>query len=210
MCRRLFRLRVEGNENLPAAGGAIIAANHLSFFDSIVLALAVPRPLRFVGKAEYLDSWKTRRLFPALGMIPVDRDSPRKAYGALGVAAQVLEADELFAVYPEGTRSQDGTLHEGHNGVGHLSMTTGASIIPAGIVGTDRIQPRGARVPRPFRSAVVRFGSPIDPHGYDGTRRDRRRGITRDVMAAISQLSGQTYPGGLVAPPVTDRSTPQG
>jgi hypothetical protein len=56
---------------------------------------------------------------------------------------------------------------------------------------------------------VVRFGSPIDPQGYDGNRRERRRHITRDVMAAISQLSGQTYPGGLIASSVTDRSTPQ-
>ena len=162
--RRLFRLRVEGDEHLPAAGRAIIAANHLSFFDSVALALVVRRPLSFVGKAEYLDSWKTRRLFPALGMIPVDRDSPRRAYGALQVAAGVLEADELFAVYPEGTRSPDGSLHDGRNGVGHLSVTTGASIIPAGIVGTDRIQPR-RRPPCPDRSgrAVVRFGSPIDP-----------------------------------------------
>ena len=197
LCRRLFRVRVEGDEHLPTAGAAIIAANHLSFFDSVVLALAVPRRLSFVGKAEYLDSWKTRRLFPALGMIPVDRDSPRRAYGALQVAAGVLGADELFAVYPEGTRSVDGSLHEGRNGVGHLSVTTGASVIPAGIVGTDRIQPRGARLPRPFRSAVVRFGAPIDPGGYDGTRRDRRRRITSDVMSAIGQLSGQTSTGGL-------------
>jgi 1-acyl-sn-glycerol-3-phosphate acyltransferase len=130
-------------------------------------------------------------------MIPVERDSPRQAYGALQVAAEVLDADELFAVYPEGTRSHDGSLHDGRNGVGHLSVTTGASIIPTGIVGTDRIQPRGARLPRPFRSAIVRFGSPIEPSGYDGSRRDRRRRITRDVMAAISQLSGQTYTGGL-------------
>jgi len=147
-----------------------------------VLALAVPRPLKFVGKAEYLEHWPTRRLFPALGMIPVERGSPRRAYGALRAAAQVLEADELFAVYPEGTRSQDGSLQEGHNGVGHLSITTGASIIPAGIVGTDRIQPKGARVPRPFRPATVRFGSPIDPHRYGGSRRECRRHITRDVM----------------------------
>jgi 1-acyl-sn-glycerol-3-phosphate acyltransferase len=204
MCRRLFRLRVEGYEHLPMAGGAIIAANHLSFFDSIALALAVPRPLRFVGKAEYLDSWKTRRLFPALGMIPLDRGSPRQAYGALRVAAKVLEADELFAVYPEGTRSHDGALQEGRNGVGYLSMTTGASIIPAGIVGTDRIQPRGARLPRPFRPAVVRFGSPIDPRRYDGTRRECRRRITRDVMSAISELSGQTCQA------ITGRSAHQG
>ena len=129
VCRRLFRVRVEGDEHLPTAGGAIIAANHLSFFDSVALALAVPRPISFVGKAEYLDSWKTRRLFPALGMIPIERGSPRQAYGALKVAAEVLEADELFAVYPEGTRTPDGTLHDGHNGVGHLSVTTGAFIV---------------------------------------------------------------------------------
>jgi 1-acyl-sn-glycerol-3-phosphate acyltransferase len=195
VCRRLFRVRVEGDSHLPTVGAAIIAANHLSFFDSVVLAVAVPRRVSFVGKAEYLDSWKTRRLFPAMGMIPIDRGSPRQAYGALKVAAEVLEADELFAVYPEGTRSPDGSLHDGHNGVGHLSVTTGASIIPAGIVGTDRIQPKGKRLPRPFRSATVRFGSPIDPGVYVGSRRERRRRITNDVMSAISQLSGQTYTG---------------
>jgi 1-acyl-sn-glycerol-3-phosphate acyltransferase len=195
LCRRLFPLRVEGDEHLPGDGAAIIAANHVSFFDSVVLSLAVRRPVSFVGKAEYLDSWKTRRLFPALGMIPVDRGSPRQAYGALQVAAEVLHADELFAVYPEGTRSPDGSLRDGRNGVGHLSVTTGASVIPAGIMGTDRIQPRGARLPRPFRRATVRFGAPIDPRRYDGSRRERRRRITRDVMSAIGQLSGQT--GGL-------------
>lgn len=191
VCGRLFPLRVEGDEHLPADGAAIIAANHVSFFDSVVLSLAVRRPVSFVGKAEYLDSWKTRRLFRGLGMIPVDRRSPRQAYGALQVAAELLHADELFAVYPEGTRSPDGSLRDGHNGVGHLSVTTGASVIPAGIIGTDRIQPRGARLPRPFRTATVRFGAPIDPCRYDGSRRERRRRITRDVMSAIGQLSGQ-------------------
>jgi 1-acyl-sn-glycerol-3-phosphate acyltransferase len=189
--RVAFRVRVEGDEHLPSSGAAIIAANHLSFFDSVALSLAVPRPLSFVGKAEYLESWKTRRLFPALGMIPVDRGNARRAYGALRLAAGVLAANELFAVYPEGTRSRDGALHNGHNGVGHLSMTTGAAVIPAGIVGTDHIQPPGARVPRLFRSAVVRFGPPIEPDDYDGNRRDRRRRITHDVMSAIGELSGQ-------------------
>jgi 1-acyl-sn-glycerol-3-phosphate acyltransferase len=201
MCRCLFRLRVEGTEHVPPSGAAIIAANHLSFFDSVVLTLAVPRRLRFVGKAEYLDRWTTRRLLPALGMIPMDRGSPRRAYGALRAAAEVLEGDELFAVYPEGTRSEDGTLQEGHNGVGHLSVTTGAAVIPVGIVGTDRIQPKGARVPRPFRRATVRFGSPIDPHRYAGSRRECRRRITSDVMSAIGELSGQGRPAAPAADP---------
>ncbi len=193
--RWALRLRIEGDEHLPSTGAGIIAANHLSFFDSVVLALAVRRPLRFVGKAEYLDRWTTRRLLPALGMIPVERSRPRAAMGALDAAAGVLEADELFAVYPEGTRSRDGALHDGHTGVGYLSVTTGAAVIPAGIVGTDRIQPFGTRVPRLFRPAVVRFGAPIEPDDYEGSGRDRRRRITDDVMTAISQLSGQHYLG---------------
>ena len=194
VCRRLFPLRVEGHEHVPSDGAAIIAANHLSFFDSVALALAVRRRVNFVGKSEYLESWKTRRLLPALGMMAVDRESPRQAYGMLEAAAAVLDGNELFAVYPEGRRSPDGALHGGHTGVGHLSATTGAAIIPTGIVGTDRIQPRGARFPRPFRRATVRFGAPIDPSRYCGTRRDRRRRITNDVMVAIGELSGQAYP----------------
>jgi len=192
LARRLFRVRVEGDQHLPGSGPAIIAANHLSFFDHIALVLSVRRRVTFVGKAEYLDSWKTRLVLPALGMIPVDRDNPRRALGALDQAASVLRADELFAIYPEGTRSRDGTLHAGRSGVGHLSMTTGVSVVPTGIVGTDHIQPPGARFPRPFTPAVVRFGAPIDPGAYRGTRRERRRHITSDVMRAIGELTGQS------------------
>lgn len=204
--RRLFRLRIEGDQHLPTSGPAIIAANHLSFFDHIALMLSVGRPLSFVGKIDYLDSWKTRHLLPALGMIPIDRGNARRAMGALDQAAEVLRADELFAIYPEGTRSRDGALHTGHTGVGQLSVTTGASVVPAGIVGTNRIQPPGARLPRPFRSAVIRFGTPIDPAHYRGTRRECRRRITSDVMKAIGELSGQRDSRAntsiLLAPPV--------
>jgi 1-acyl-sn-glycerol-3-phosphate acyltransferase len=191
VARRLFPVHIEGDQHLPANGPAIIAANHLSFFDHVALMVSVGRRLTFVGKSDYLDSWKTRYLLPALGMIPVDRDNPRRALGALEQAAEVLRADELFAIYPEGTRSRDGSLHVGHTGVGQLSATTGVSVVPAGIVGTNRIQPPGARLPRPFRPAVVRFGPPIDPRSYRGTRRECRRRITSDVMQAIGELSGQ-------------------
>ena len=192
VARRLFRLRVEGDEHLPAAGAAIIASNHLSFFDHIALKLSVGRRLTFLGKAEYLDSWKTRLLLPALGMIPVDRSRPRRALGALDQAAGVLRADEMIAIYPEGTRSRDGKLHAGHTGVGQLSVTTGVPVVPTGLVGTDRIQPPGARLPRPFTRAVVRFGRPIDHATYRGSRRERRRHWTSDVMRAIGQLTDRS------------------
>jgi 1-acyl-sn-glycerol-3-phosphate acyltransferase len=190
--RRLFPLRVEGEQHLPAAGPAIIAANHLSFFDHVALVLSVGRRLSFVGKVDYLGSWRTRFVLPMLGMIPVDRDSPRRALRALDQAADVLRADELFAIYPEGTRSRDGSLHAGHTGVGQLSVATGVSIVPTGLVGTNHIQPPGALLPRPFRPAVIRFGAPIDPACYRGSPRECRRRITSDVMQAIGELTGQT------------------
>ena len=191
--RMLWRVRVEGGERLPRQGPAILAANHVSFFDSVVLIMTVRRTLSFVGKVEYLDSWTTRRLLPALGMIPVDRSDGRRAIAALKLAAGVLQAGSMFAIYPEGTRSPDGALHAGHTGVAYLSMATGVPIVPAGIVGTNRVQPPGTRVPHPFRSVTVRFGSPIDPTIYAGSRRQRRRLITNDVMTSIQFLSGP-YP----------------
>ncbi len=193
--RLLWRVHVEGGEQLPRRGAAILAANHVSFFDSVVLIMAVRRTLSFVGKVEYLDSWRTRRLLPALGMIPVDRSDGRRAMVALQMAAQLLRAGRLFAIYPEGTRSLDGNLHAGHTGAAYLSMATGVAIVPTGIAGTNRIQPPGTRVPRPFRSVTVRFGTPIDPTTYAGSRRHRRRLITDDMMTAIQSLSGQNQTG---------------
>lgn len=189
--RVLWRVHVEGGERLPRRGPAILAANHVSFFDSVVLIMSMRRTLSFVGKAEYLDSWKTRQVLPALGMIPVDRSDARRALVALKIAAGVLRAGKLFAIYPEGTRSRDGDLHAGHTGAAYLSMATDVPIVPTGIVGTNRVQPPGARLPRPFRSVTVRFGTPIDPTIYVGSRRRRRRLITDDVMTAIGSLSGQ-------------------
>ena len=191
--RTLWTAKVEGTEHIPGEGPAIIAANHISFFDSIALALTLPRQLGFVGKSEYLDSWKTRRLLPALGMIPIDRGSGRQALDALDAAAKILNGGGLFAIYPEGTRSRDGKLHAGHRGVGQLALLTGAPIIPTGIVGTDRVQPPGSSWPRPFSPIQVRFGPPIDPAAYQGVGRHRRRRITEEVMVAIQALSGQEY-----------------
>ena len=189
----LWRVRVEGAEHLPRRGAAIIAANHLSFFDSVVLIMASRRTLSFVGKAEYLESWKTRRLLPALGMIPVDRTGGRRAFLALKLATKILRAGGMFAIFPEGTRSRDGKLHGGHTGAAYLSIATGAQIVPTGLVGTDQVQRPGTRVPRPFRAVVVRFGTAIRPRDLCGGRRQRRRLLTDDVMTAIHSLSGQDY-----------------
>src|SRR4029453_11999195 len=110
------------------------------FFDPLPLLFSIPRRAYFLGKAEYLHSWTTRTLFPAMGLIPIEREQERKAMAALEVAATVLGRGAVLGLYPEGTRSRDGLLHRGHTGVAQLSLMSGAPIVPVGLVGTDRIQ----------------------------------------------------------------------
>ncbi len=189
--RSLTPVRVFGAENLPTSGGAIVAANHISFFDTVVLMLSVPRKTFFVGKAEYMDAWTTRRLFPALGLIPIERTAAKQAMNALGVAADALAKGHVLGIYPEGTRSRDGLLHKGHTGAAQLALMTGAKIVPVGLIGTDKIQPIGTRVPRPFRRAEIHFGVPLDPASYGGTARRRRQQLTNDLMESVRMLSRQ-------------------
>ena len=187
----LTRVQVVDRHRVPETGGVIVAANHISFFDSVALLQSIPRRAFFIGKAEYMDSWTTRRLFPAMGLIPIEREQARKAMAALEVAADVLRRGDVLSIYPEGTRSRDGLLHRGHTGVAQLALMSGAPIVPVGLIGTDAIQPIGTKVPRPFRRATVRFGAPLDPAAYGGSPRRRRQLLTDDLMEAIRRLTGQ-------------------
>lgn len=191
----LWRLEIEGAERLPAEGGAIFAPNHLSVLDHFVLGAALPRRITFVGKAEYMDSWKTKYIFPALGMIPIDRSGGSAAEAALDAANAVLCRGEFFGIYPEGTRSRDGNLHRGHTGVARLALRSGCPIFPVGLQGTLEVQPPDASMPRPFRMMRVRIGRPIDTARYADRAGDRLalRQITDEVMYEIRTLSGQQY-----------------
>jgi len=190
-----WRVRTEGLDNVPRSGGALIAPNHTSVLDSFFIPLTLRRRITYVGKAEYLDDWKTKRLFPAMGMIPIDRSGGDASAAALDAAAGVLERGELFGIYPEGTRSRSGKLHKGHTGVARLALRTGCPIVPVGIVGAVEIQPPDARFPRLFRELTIRFGEPIDVSRYSDRDNDRLvlRQITDELMFEIRNLSGQDY-----------------
>src|SRR5918993_2875154 len=120
VARRLWSIETSGFDRLPDEGPAILCPNHISFLDSAFLMLSVPRNISFVGKAEYMDSWKTKFLFPMLGMIPIDRSGGAKSQSALDAAANVLRRGELFGMFPEGTRSRDRVLHKGRTGAARL------------------------------------------------------------------------------------------
>jgi 1-acyl-sn-glycerol-3-phosphate acyltransferase len=195
VARRLWKFHLEGYDRLPGDGPAVLCPNHISFLDSAFLMLTVPRRISFVGKAEYMDSWKTKHVFPALGMIPIDRSGGSAAEGALNAACSVLQAGEFFGIYPEGTRSRDGKLHRGHTGVARLALRTGCPIFPVGLQGTLEVQPPDSPMPRPFRMMRVRIGEPVDVTRYAERADDRLvlRQITDEVMFEIRNLSGQEY-----------------
>ncbi len=155
---RLWDIEMSGYDRLPTNGPAILCPNHISFLDSALLTFTVFRNISFVGKAEYMDSWKTKFVFPAMGMIPIDRSGGDKSSSALDAAMGVLQRGELFGIYPEGTRSRNGKLHKGRTGAARLAMAIGCPIYPVGIVGTDAIQPPDAKMPK-LRPRNGRSGS---------------------------------------------------
>ena len=195
LARHLWRIDVRGLDKLPAGSGAILCPNHISFLDSAFLMLTLPRRISFVGKAEYLDSWKTKYLFPAMGMIPIDRSGGNASKRALEAAEDVLRRGELFGIFPEGTRSRDGVLHKGHTGPARLALDTGCPIYPVGIVGTAEIQPPDAKLPKPFRSCAITIGDPIDPARYAAHPEDHLayRQLIDEVMFEIREMTGQSY-----------------
>ena len=190
----LWNLEVNGAEHIPLRGPAILCPNHLSFCDSMFLPAALPRRTWAIGKGEYLDDWKTKHLFPAMGMIPVDRSGGDAAQKALDAAARVLDAGKLFMIYPEGTRSRDQKLHKGRTGAARLAQRTGAPIIPVGIVGTLDVQPVGSVSLRPFKDVTVSFAKPIHAGDF-GDPNDPRlaRKMIDAVMFEIAQMTGQQY-----------------
>jgi 1-acyl-sn-glycerol-3-phosphate acyltransferase len=212
LARLVYRPVVEGRDNLPARGPVILASNHLSFIDSIVIPLLTPRPVVFLAKAEYFDGrgvkgWLTRSLFTAIGAVPVRRGAHRSALASLDSALEVLAAGRIFAIYPEGTRSTDGRLHKGRTGVAWLAMTSRAPVLPVALAGTEHIQPVGRRWPR-VRPVTLRFGAPLafaDRHDQAGSGRARRE-VTDEIMRAIGELSGQERSASYNAAPANDQA----
>lgn len=200
IARAVWRPAVIGIEHVPRTGAVILASNHLSFIDSTMIPIVVPRKVVFLAKSDYFTGTGIRGAlmrswFEGLGMLPVDRDDSKAALASLDTALGVLDRGEAFGIYPEGTRSRDGRLYRGRTGVAHLALSSGAPIVPVGLRGTGDVQPVDASMPR-LAPVSVAFGAPILPSGYDGVPPGRaRRELTDKVMAAIAGLSGQDEAG---------------
>lgn len=199
LLRLLARPWVSGAENIPAAGAAILASNHLSVIDSIYLPLMVERPVTFAAKSEYFTGTRLRdravgAYLRATNQLPTDRAGARAAQAMLEAALDLLRSGQLFGIYPEGTRSPDGRLYRGRTGVGFLALHSGAPVIPVAMIGTENILPPGRRIPRPGK-IEIRIGEPLDFAEFRGQPAGarQRRAVTDEVVRAIQKLSGQEF-----------------
>ncbi|MGH2466818.1 MAG: lysophospholipid acyltransferase family protein, partial [Candidatus Limnocylindrales bacterium] len=193
------RVVVEGVEHVPDLASVILASNHLSIMDppilSVVLERIVRRQVRYMAKAEALGYPVVGWMLVNYGGFGVRRGQPdREAYRR---ALAVLTEGDWLGVAPEGTRSRTGHLGEPKPGVALLAQRSGATLLPVGIWGTERLWPVGARLPRFGQTVRIRFGQPYRPTaaasagGGTGTDADRRAataGIGEDLMRRIAAL----------------------
>lgn len=199
LLRLVFRPRIEGLENIPDEGAAVIAGNHLSFSDHFLMPAILQRRITFLAKAEYftgpgLKGRMTAGFFRSVGQIPVDRSGRGAGQAAIEEGLGVLRKGQLLGIYPEGTRSHDGKLYKGRVGVAAMALGAGVKVIPCAMVGTFELQPPGRRLPRMGR-VTIRFGKPLDFSRFEGMEAERAvlRAVTDEIMYEILALSGQEY-----------------
>jgi 1-acyl-sn-glycerol-3-phosphate acyltransferase len=198
--RLIFRPYVIGIENVPAAGGAIFASNHLSFSDSIFFPLVVDRRITFLAKQDYftgrgLKGWLTAKFFKGVGQLPVDRSGGSASDAALRTGLKVLRRGDCLGIYPEGTRSPDGRLYRGKTGVARMALEAEVPVLPVAMIDTEKIQPPGRKRPTLGIRVGIKIGPPLDFSRYEGMEGDRfvLRSITDEIMYELMELSGQEY-----------------
>jgi 1-acyl-sn-glycerol-3-phosphate acyltransferase len=198
--RSLTRVTVDGAiEQIPKTGPLILAANHLSNADGVLvggwLTQAMGRRIHWLGKREMVEWPILGRLVLGNSIHPVDRGTADVE--AFRLARRILDEGHVLMVFPEGTRSPTGGLQEAKDGLAILALKTGAPILPVGISGTDRFWPRGRR-PHPGGRIGMRVGEAFTlPPDITQTpdRRTAKAAATRLVMGRIAELLPSRHRG---------------
>lgn len=197
--KTVFRPWVTGLDNIPKRGGVILASNHLSVIDSVILPLVIDRRIYFLAKSDYftgkgLKNWAVKHFLLGTGMLPIDRSGGKASEASLNTGLAVVARGEVLGIYPEGTRSPDGKLYRGRTGVARMILEGHVPVVPVAMVDTEKVMPIGSKFPKVRRIGLV-FGEPLDFSRFEGMEGDRfiLRSITDEIMYELSRISGQEY-----------------
>lgn len=193
---KLWVKKVNGLENLPKKGACIIAANHCSYMDHLIITgIIIPylnRKIHFLAKKEHFDNIFKKAWHTYAGAIPIDREKGGKE--ALNWAIKALKEGKIIAIHPEGTRSLTGKLQKAKTGVARLVSIAKVPVIPIGLIGTFEILPKGKYLPK-FKRAVMNIGKPMYFDKYYNKKINKRvlRELTTNIMNEIAKLCRQKY-----------------
>ncbi len=191
----LYIKKVNGLENVPKKGAFIVAANHASYMDHMILQTIMAKKfnllLHFLAKIEHFRGVQ-RFWHKYVGAIPLDREKGGK--GALRTAVNFLKKGKIIAIYPEGTRTLTGKLQRAKTGVARLALSAKVPVLPIGLTGTFKILPKGKIIPR-FKRATVNIGKPMYFNEYYGKENNKKvlRLVTTKLMKEIARLTGKEY-----------------
>ncbi|HWI64091.1 MAG TPA: lysophospholipid acyltransferase family protein [Symbiobacteriaceae bacterium] len=164
----IYRIRVEGLENVPETGGAIVCANHFNARDPMIVGITMKRPISYMAKEELFHNKLLAWIITGMGVFPVKRGQPDRA--ALKRSIDTLQSGTCFGIFPEGTRQKSGKLGKAEPGTAYLALKSGAPVIPVGITSTYKL----------FSPIIVRYGKPVDLDAYRGAK------LTSEAMEAAS------------------------
>lgn len=176
-----FRYKIIGIENIPTNGGVVIASNHISLWDPPVVGAGLDRPVNFMAKEELFAFGPLRWIITIMKAFPVKRGAADR--GAIRHAINLLKNGEILGLFPEGTRSKTGELGKPEAGVGMIVLKAGVPIIPAAIIGTNRVFKDGNILPQ----FIIKYGKPIIIT-EDKMDRDSMENIGKLIMQEISCL----------------------
>ena len=195
----LFRPKITGAGNIPRTGPVILASNHLSFIDSVILPLVIRRRISFLAASNYFagrgfGAWVLKRFLLATGMIPLDRSGGKASEASLHAGLKHLAKGGMLGIYPEGSRSPDGKMHRGRTGVARMLLEGHVPVVPVAMFGTDKVMGVGTNKIK-LQRVAIKFGKPLDFSRFEGLEgdRDTLRAITDEIMGEIRKLSGQEY-----------------
>jgi 1-acyl-sn-glycerol-3-phosphate acyltransferase len=184
--RLYLRLTREGLENLPKSGPAIVVANHASYADPVILGSATPRPVHFIVLQSMFDMLVLRWFYWGMGTIPVRLEGQDSS--GIKRAIRLLSHGRVLGIFPEGTRSADGTIGEARPGVAMIAALSHAPVVPAYIDRAHLVLPVGSRFPRPSR-VHVRFGPPLRFEGRKGRPgREALIEFSKSMLDAVRRL----------------------